>query len=146
MHWDMTEAIAYYKTQGAPGDQSALIALLREIQQESGGISREDLGTVAENLEVKTGVLLALIKRISGLRLKEVHSLELCAGPNCGKHTELASLAERLCKEAGGRVELKFVPCMRMCGQGPNIRWDGKVYHKATRELLEEMISSSGNP
>ena len=30
MAWDMKEAVDYYKKQGAPGDQSALLSLLRE--------------------------------------------------------------------------------------------------------------------
>ena len=37
MAWNLNEAIDYYKTQGAPRDQSALIGLLREIQQENKG-------------------------------------------------------------------------------------------------------------
>ena len=30
---------------------------------------------------------------------------------------------------------------MRMCGKGPNIRWDGTVYHRATPELLKDLIT-----
>ena len=37
MDWNLEEALAYYKTQGAPRDQSAVIALLKEIQANSGG-------------------------------------------------------------------------------------------------------------
>ena len=37
MSWTLEEAVAYYKKQGAPQDQTALINLLREIQTESGG-------------------------------------------------------------------------------------------------------------
>ena len=36
MNWDIQEAISYYKTQGAPADQNALVNLLREVQEESG--------------------------------------------------------------------------------------------------------------
>ena len=32
MSWDLEEAAAYYGKQGAPGDQNAVINLLREIQ------------------------------------------------------------------------------------------------------------------
>ena len=34
MSWDLQEAISYYRRQGAPGDQSAVLGLLKEIQQE----------------------------------------------------------------------------------------------------------------
>ena len=37
MSWDLKEAVEYYGRQGAPGDQSAVISLLREVQQENGG-------------------------------------------------------------------------------------------------------------
>ena len=144
--WNLEEAVAYYKSLGAPKDQSALIALLREIQKENGGISKGDLGKVCNMLEIKTGVMLALIKRIPSLRLTDRQTLELCAGPNCGKNRALADFAEKVAKASGGRIELKFVPCMRMCGKGPNIRWNGMTYHGVTIELLEELISLDGNP
>ena len=35
MAWELNEAIRYYQTQGAPGDQNALTGLLREVQQEN---------------------------------------------------------------------------------------------------------------
>ena len=37
MAWELSDAVAYYKKQGAPNDQSALVNLLLEIQQEMGG-------------------------------------------------------------------------------------------------------------
>ena len=88
--------------------------------------------------QVKESFLLAIVKRIPSLRLQDTHLLQLCAGPNCGKHTALAAEAEKLCKLKG--VELKYMGCQRMCGKGPNIRFDGKLYHKATPELLRELL------
>ena len=94
MAWDMKEAVDYYKKQGAPGDQSALLSLLREIQQEQGGaIPQYMLREVAAMLSVKESYLLAIIRRIPSLRLKDQHCLELCAGVNCGKHVALADYA-----------------------------------------------------
>lgn len=138
MAWELTEAVAYYRRQGAPGDQSALIALLKEIQSQCGGISRQDLGTVCEAYGIKEGLLLALIKRIPSLRLREGHTLELCGGPNCGKAAELAAFAEKLVRRRGD-MTLKFVPCMRMCGKGPNLRYDGQLHHRADPELLKKL-------
>ena len=141
MAWNMEEAMAYYRKQGAPSDQNALIQLLREIQQENGGrIPKYILQDVARGYAIKEGILLALIKRIPSLRLGDVHCLEICGGPNCGKHKALAEYAEKLHKESGGSFELKFVPCMRLCGKGPNVRWDGKLYHQMTGQMLEELV------
>ena len=137
MAWNLEEAVAYYRTQGAPGDQNALIAFLREVQSENGGIPSYMLSQAAEGFDIKESVLLALVRRIPSLRLAECHCLEICAGPNCGKHREMAEYAEELAKDRN--FTLKFVPCMRLCGKGPNIRWDGKLHHKATKELLDEL-------
>lgn len=139
MAWKLKEAVEYYKKQGAPGEQNALLSLLREIQAEAGGIPGRLLPELAEMLGVKESFLLALIRRQPRLRLTDSHTLELCAGLNCGKRAELAALAEQLC---AGRtdVSLKFVPCMRQCGKGQNLKWDGVVYNRADGALLRRLF------
>ena len=140
MGWNLDEAIAYYKKQGAPRDHSAVTALLKEIQLESGGsIPMAAVTRMAETLETKESFFRALIRRLPSLRLSDVHTLELCAGPNCGKHTALAAFAEKNC---GSKVKLKFVPCMRMCAKGPNLRFDGKLYHGADEDLLRKLLGN----
>lgn len=143
MAWNLSEALDYYKRQGAPGDQSALISLLREIQMEHGGsIPKGLLPQIAAAYHTKEALLLALIRRIPRLRLSDVHTLELCAGPNCGKAAALAAKAEALCAANPGKITLKFTPCMRLCGKGPNLKWDGQLYHKADEALLEQLINA----
>ncbi len=139
MAWDMQETIDWYKKQGAPRDQGATMSLLREIQRECGGsIPQYALTAMAESCGVKEGYFLALIKRVPSLRLGTGHCLELCAGPSCGKHTALADFAE---KQKG--ITVKFVPCMRLCGKGPNLRWDGKLYHKADEPLIRKLMEEN---
>ena len=136
MDWDLEEAIAYYRSQGAPRDQSALVSLLREIQQENGSIPNWTLPRVAEAYGLKESFLTAIIRRYPSLRLADTHLLEICAGPNCGRHLALAEAAEKLKKQG---ITVKFVPCMRLCGKGPNVKWDGTLYHKADADLLKKL-------
>ena len=137
---ELRDILDYYKRQGAPADQNALIALLTELQQDHGGsIPRALLSAIAEYYGIKEALLLAIIRRIPRLRLSEVHTLELCAGPNCGKAAALAACAEKLCAEVPS-LSLKFVPCMHLCGRGPNIRLDGKLYHAVTDEMLTQLV------
>ena len=145
MNWNIHEAISYYKKQGAPREQSALVNLLKEIQTENGGaIPGYSLKIIAQEYNIKETFLMAIIKRIPSLRLDHQHVLEMCAGPNCGKHVTLASFAEKLHAGSGKAFSLKFSPCMRMCGKGPNIRWDGTLYHKADEALLKELLLDAG--
>lgn len=144
MSWNLEESVSYYKTQGAPQNQNTLINLLREIQQESGGgIPSYALSLIAERYNVKETFLQAIIKRIPSLRLDSTHCLELCGGPNCGKHKALADCAKKLQAASGEKFALKMTPCMRMCGKGPNVRWDGVLYHQATEELLEKLVKEA---
>ena len=141
MAWNLTEALDYYKRMGAPTDQNALISLLTEIQQEHGGsIPKSTLPDIAAYYGTKEALLTALIRRIPRLKLSDVHTLELCAGPNCGKAAALAKAAEALCAAHPGKISLKFTPCMRLCGKGPNLKWDGKLHHKADESLLKELM------
>ena len=137
---ELEEIVAYYRRQGAPSDQSALVALLKEVQAELGGsLNKATIADIAQSLSVKESFLEAVIRRFPSLRLSDRHTLELCAGPNCGKHTRLSQFAARELEGKTG-LTVKYVPCMRMCGKGPNIRWDGKIYHGADEALLRRLM------
>ena len=139
MAWELKGAAEYYKKQGAPSDQNALVGLLREIQVEYGAVPANLLPEAAAYLGTKESFLLAVIRRQPRLRLADTHVLELCAGPNCGKAVDLAALAEKLCAEKPG-VTLRFRGCMRQCGKGPNLKWDGQIYNRADAELLQKLL------
>ena len=141
MSWDLKEAVGYYRNQGAPQDQNALKNLLSEIQQEHGGvIPGYLLADIADGLGTKESFLTAVIRRFPSLRLKDVHILEICGGPNCSRRGKLAALAEQY----RGRMEVKLVPCMRQCGKGPNLRFDGKLYNGADERLLASLVDGIG--
>ena len=139
--WNLKEAVAYYQKQGAPGDQSALVSLLRELQNENGGgIPKGVLPEVAQLLGTKESYLLAVIKRIPSLRIADTHILEICGGPNCSKRAALAAFVEKTYGSQPKGFALRYVPCMRMCGKGPNIRWDGTLYNGADEALIRRLI------
>ena len=138
MNFDLKEAIDYYRRQGAPGDQNALRNLLAEVQEaHDGAIPGILLSTIADGLGPKESFLPAMIRLIPSLRLKDQHLLEICAGPNCSRKGDLARIAEQY----RGRVEVRLVTCMRQCGKGPNLRFDGRLYNGADGQLLERLVA-----
>lgn len=139
--WNFEEALDYYRRQGAPNDQAALISLLREVQQEQGGsIPQALLQPMGKALGCKETFLMAVIRRIPSLLLDNTHTLELCTGPNCSKRGTLAAWIEHTDPKLLEGVMVRQVPCMRMCGKGPNIRWDGRLYHQADEKLLQSLL------
>lgn len=138
MEWNMKEIVAYYSRQGAPGDQTALVSLLKEVQAEFGGIPLWAIGEIAETYGIKESYLQAIVKRIPSLRLENTHLLEVCGGPNC--RASLAPFIEKTYGKNPKEFTLKISGCMRMCGKGPNIKWDGKLYNRADETLIRRLI------
>ena len=143
MAWTLDEAVQYYKKQGAPADQNALVMLLKEIQREQGGIPGYLLPDIAAGLNVKESYLQAVIKRIPSLRLQDTHLLQLCGGPNCSKRARLAEFVENTYGPAPKGIEVQYVGCMRMCGKGPNLKWDGQIYHQADEALIRRRVEGA---
>ena len=143
MEWTLPEALEYYRRQGAPGDQMALMALLKEIQKEQGAIPNWMVTEAAQAYKIKDSLLLALIRRIPSLRLADTHCLEICCGPNCPKRKDLLRFVEKTWGPKPMGFTLKQVPCMHQCGKGPNIRWDGRLYNDVDEEQLKKLIENA---
>ncbi|MBQ7786363.1 MAG: NAD(P)H-dependent oxidoreductase subunit E [Clostridia bacterium] len=138
--------MAYYREQGAPQDQQMLIALLREIQEEEGGVlSGIMVETIARAYGIPPAVLHALIRRVPSLCYEDVrHRLEICGA--CRKGTKLQRYIEQTygvksgsCNEKLG-FAYRVTPCMKNCRNGPSVRWDGKVYGNADEMLIRRLL------
>lgn len=144
MSWSLEEALSYYRSQGAPQNQTSLIQLLQEIQDEhQGSIPLWVLPQIAEAYNVKETFVRAIIRRIPRLRLSGTHCLELCGGPNCSRAAALASFAERTYGSSAAGVTIRQVGCMRLCGKGPNLKWDGILYHHADEALIRSLMEQA---
>ena len=144
--WTLEEALAYYRRQGAPGEQGALVALLREVQEERGGaLPAADLAEIAAALSLRDTFLSAIIRRYPGLRTEEApHRLELCGGPRCSGRgaARLAAFVEETYGvrpggvSASGRFTYRITGCMKNCPNGPSLRWDGALHSRADEALI----------
>ena len=140
------EIIEYYRGQGAPQDQQMLIALLREVQEDMGGVlSWSALQEIADSLGMKNTLLQALIRRVPSLRMENAaHRLEICG--TCRAGARLRDAIERtygvksgeICEAAG--FSYHVTPCMKNCKNGPSIKWDGTLHSHADIELVHALI------
>ena len=144
------EIIGYYRAQGAPQDQQMLIALLREVQEETGGVlSQAALMEIADSFGMKPTMLQALIRRVPSLRMENAsHRLEICG--TCRAGAKLRDEIERtygvksggICGAAG--FSYHVTPCMKNCRNGPSIKWDGVLHSHADMELVRMLIGKKG--
>lgn len=150
-NWSLEEAIAYYKEQDAPSNQEALVNLLREVQENNGGVLPEiAIEDITAAMNIKPSFLGAVIKRYPSLRTESApHRLEICGGPNCAKNGSakiLRFIASEYQVQSGGiskkgKFAFKICGCMKHCPNGPNIKWDGGIYNHADEALLEKLIN-----
>ena len=145
MH-ELDDSIAYYRDQGAPGDQQMLIALLREVQDVRGGtLDAEALNAVCEAYGLRQSMLTALIRRVPSLRLSAVpNRLEVCG--TCPKGRALRAFIEEhwqvksggACEKAG--FSYHVTGCMKNCKNGPSLKWNGALYSHADENLARRLI------
>ena len=144
------EMIEYYRAQGAPEDQQVLVDLLRAAQEMDGGaILQQTIAEIAEQLQMREAIMQALIRRIPSLRSADApHRLEICG--TCRGSITLAQYIEGKYGVKNGRISEKgrfsyyVTGCMKNCRQGPSIRWDGELYSRADRELIDQLIAGKG--
>lgn len=151
MNQQLQETVLYYKQQGAPGDQAALLSCLREAQQICGGSldlqAQQEIGAL---LGVKPSYLQAAAKRISDLKLSgAAHTLTVCTGVNCSRKG--ADIRAYLEKELGaqngktflgGRWMYRVAGCQRACRTAPNVRIDGQLVEGMTLTKLKKRLES----
>lgn len=148
-NWNIHEAVEYYKGQDAPQNQFALVELLKEAQEHNGGVLTDCLiEDIAALLNIKATFLNAVIKRYPSLKTAQVpHRLEVCGGKNCAANASAALLkyirgaygAESGGISTKGGFSFKICGCLKHCGKGPNIKWDGEIYNAATPELIKKL-------
>ena len=147
---ELSALVEDYRARDAARDQQALVALLREIQALYGGVIPQDaLAAAAAGLGLKETFLAAVVKRFPSLRTEEApHRLELCGGERCrGRGSaRLAAFVERTygVKPGGvsrrGGFSYRVGGCMKNCGRGPSLRWDGALHACADEALIRRLI------
>ena len=87
-----------------------------------------------------------MLRRYPSIKTEAVrHSLTVCQGPSCGRRRELLDFLSRAYGVEPGGVaaagfRLQSGGCMKNCGRGPCVRWDGTVYTGMTPESLRALI------
>lgn len=146
--WTLEEAMEYYAAAGAPSQQNALVELLREIQAEEGIISDRAVQAICERYGMKETFLSAIVARYPSLKTEKVrHRLVVCGGKSCGGRgsARVLEALERNWSIVPGKtvngVACRMVTCLKHCGKGPNVQWDGTVYEGVDEALLTQLLS-----
>jgi NADH-quinone oxidoreductase subunit E len=132
------------------GDQSALIAMLQDIQREEGYLPRKTLTQLSEQLDVPLSRLYALATFYRAFSLKPTgrHKIGVCLGTAChvrGGQALLDRLERDLGVRAGQtttnrRFTVDTVRCLGCCSIGPVVRVDNQMYGRVRQDKLGKIL------
>ena len=147
----MQEIIETYSARGAARDQNELVQLMREAQALYGGVLPQTaLDGIAAALDLKRTFLDAVLRRYPCMRADAArHTLAGCWGKNCAKRDALADFdRQEYSVQPGGvakaGVRFQAAGCMKNCGKGPCVKWDGEIHTGMTAEKLRQLIEGQG--
>lgn len=148
---EVNEIIEYYAGQKDAGSQDNLVAMLREIQETEGCISKEVREFVQERMGIKESFLGCILKMYPSLKSVDYsYEIVLCTGERCGNKDSMTLL--RLLKEElgiskegisrDGKVRLITRNCLKQCRTSPNMLVDGELHSQMNQEKLRELVKT----
>ena len=144
---ELKEMIRDYRERGAARDQNELVQLLRETQALYDGIvPHKALEKIADKLDLKMTFLDALLKRYPSIKTETARrTLSVCGSKSCAKRSRLADFIEKEYGVTPGETaqagfRYKVAGCMKKCGKGPCVKWDGELHTGMTEEKLIRLI------
>jgi NADH-quinone oxidoreductase subunit E len=132
------------------GDDSALIAVLQDIQRQEGYLDREMLILLSEKLKVPLSRIYALATFYRSFSLTPTgrHRVSVCLGTAChvrGGQAVLDQLGRELGVAAGGTTAdreftLETVRCLGCCSIGPVVKVDQETFGRIRQDKVGKVL------
>jgi NADH-quinone oxidoreductase subunit E len=131
-------------------DQSDLIDLLSEVQEEYGYLSADNMRYIEQKLGIPLVEIYGVATFYASFRLKPVgkHIIRICTGTAC--HVKKADMIEGVIDDVlgiqdketteDGRFTMERVNCIGACAKAPNIMIDDVVYGELSKEKVEKIL------
>jgi formate dehydrogenase subunit gamma len=125
------------------GERGPLMPVLHDVMAELGHISREDVETVADVLNLSVAEVHGVVSFYHDFRTTPpaAHRVTLCRGEACqsvGAEALYASTRARS-STLGEDVEVAEVFCLGNCALGPSGTLDGRLHGRLSAERLDTL-------
>lgn len=132
------------------GRESAILAILQDIQNEERYLPQEDLEYVSKKMNIPLANIFRIATFYNALSLKPKgrHQIDVCLGTAChvrGGNKILEKMERDLGISVGEttkdrRFTLESVRCLGCCSLGPVAVIDGKVYGRLTQDKVPTLL------
>jgi formate dehydrogenase subunit gamma len=125
------------------GERGPLMPVLHDVMAELGHISREDVETVADVLNLSVAEVHGVVSFYHDFRTAPpaAHRIALCRGEACqsvGAEALVAATRGRS-STLGDDVEVSEVFCLGNCALGPSGTLDGRLHGRLSAERLDTL-------
>jgi formate dehydrogenase subunit gamma len=124
-------------------DRGPLMPVLREVMEELGHVTREDVATIADVLNLSVAEVHGVVSFYHDFRTEPpaAHTVALCRGEACqavGAEPLYAATRARAGRLGSG-VEVAEVFCLGNCALGPSGTLDGRLHGRLSAERLDAL-------
>ena len=128
-------------------ERGALMPVLHDVMEELGHIAREDVETIADELNLSVAEVHGVVSFYKDFRTEPpaAHTVALCRGEACQSvgaealYADTRARAGSLANGPGADVEVDEVFCLGNCALGPSGTLDGRLYGRLSRERLDAL-------
>lgn len=124
-------------------DRGPLLPVLREVLEELGHVSREDVETIAAVLNLSVAEVHGVVSFYRDLRTDPppAHTVALCRGEACQAvgAEELYDATRARAHRLGDDVEVDEVFCLGNCALGPSGTVDGRLQGRLSADRLDAL-------
>jgi len=127
-------------------DNSQLIQILSEIQNENGHLTEELLSEIAQELKMPLVEIQGVASFYNEFKTSSAkHMIKVCNGTAChvaGNENLKKYLEEQISQlENKDDFKLEVVNCLGVCSLAPAMVINGEVHSKMTKEKIKEELS-----
>ena len=143
------QTMQYYEGLSRPMPQEDLVALLREVQEIYGSIPVNIQKKISDKLEIRQQVIKSIIKFYPSLKEAPYkYRITVCSGRSCSSKDadKVVNALKQTLKTGIGRVSrdhrflLTVQPCLKKCGQGPNMVIEDDLYSAVQIEQIPDIL------
>ena len=130
-----------------------LLFALRKISASFGFVSEKDAKKVAQYFELPLSRVYAVASFFDLIETEKPATLTIrvCSGGNCTvkDSTQIRREIENYFRIKAGdefnpNVRLKIISCLGLCGKGPIVTVNGKIYERVTRSSIHKILAEWG--
>ncbi|WP_244247056.1 NAD(P)H-dependent oxidoreductase subunit E [Nocardioides euryhalodurans] len=121
------------------GDRGPLMPVLRDLMEEFGHISRDDVATVADVLNLSVAEVHGVVSFYHDFRTTPppAHTIALCRAEACQSVGGEQVFAETVAAHEGrDDVEVREVFCLGNCALGPSGMLDGRLHGRLDADRI----------